>query len=66
MRITSIRSLPDVDTDDALQDTDEEVKEHLLRDHIVRSSFHVVVTLWRLIEIQELGSFVRVSGTSKW
>lgn len=37
MRITSIRSLPDLDTDDALQDADDEVKKHLKRDHVVSS-----------------------------
>ena len=35
MRITSIRSLPDLDTDDALRDADDEVKKHLKRDHVV-------------------------------
>lgn len=56
MRITSIRSLPDVDTHDALQDADDEVKEHLLRDHIVSpfARFYVarhsqVVRIWKFL-----------------
>lgn len=37
MRVTSIRSLPDSDEDDALSRLDETVKSRLTRNHVVRN-----------------------------
>ena len=61
MRITSIRSLPDFDTDDALQDTDDEIKQQLMRDHVVSPICEIASASWRPNDDVEFRSFLCVS-----
>lgn len=42
LRVTALRSLPDVDVVDVLQGADDKVKEHLKREHVVRRHFTIV------------------------
>lgn len=46
MRVTSIRSLPDSDEDDALSGLDDTVKSRLTRNHVVRNVSAVKIYLF--------------------